>query len=707
MKPIDILKDFYGYDQFRGNQESIIDAVMNGKDTITLMPTGAGKSVCYQVPAMLLPGLTLVISPLIALMKDQVDALNAIGIPAAFLNSTQSSSEQRFISQEAISGKIKLLYVAPERIFSGGNSVLDLLDKVSLSLVAVDEAHCVSQWGHDFRPEYLKIGQLRKKFAQTPFLALTATADTLTRKDIADKLGLVDPRWFVSSFDRPNITYRIVLRNDAFQKLIEFLSHHPGDSGIIYCLSRKSVEDTAERLREHGYQALPYHAGLERDIRQRNQEQFIKDETKIMVATIAFGMGIDKSNVRFVVHMNMPQNVESYYQETGRAGRDGLPSEVLLFYSFGDSITLGRMIENSENPAHIKVMKKKLDRMVTYCQTQQCRRRFLLDYFGETQKEDCGNCDICFQKGNKLDMTIFSQMMLSAVVRLKEAFGLGYVILVLRGSQSAKVQETHKTLGVYGVGKDKSEQFWKKLGNQLVLEGYMIASDTEYPTFSLTPLAWERLKQKEKIMLSMEEGTLVTPSEQSHDKGLLEKLKNLRFSLARKFNVPPYIIFSDATLVEMATHYPTDLDTLRLINGVGQLKAEKYGDEFCRVISQYMVEHDIATPMARSIGSSQRRSSSAVKNSESEKETLELFQKGLTVDQIAGKREMAHSTIEGHLFNLAEKKLIPQQKFLKETEIAEIKAFYETQDGPFLRTIKDHFGEKYSYLQLKVAIRIS
>lgn len=707
MKPTSVLKDFFGYDHFRGNQESIIENVLSGKDTIGLMPTGAGKSVCYQVPAMLLPGLTLVISPLIALMKDQVDALNSIGIPAAFLNSTQSSSEQRFISEEVISGKLKLLYVAPERIFSGGNSVLELLESVTLSLVAVDEAHCVSQWGHDFRPEYLKLGKLRKKFEQVPFLALTATADTLTRKDIADKLKLVYPKWFISSFDRPNITYRVVLRNDAFQKLIDFLSHHPGDSGIVYCLSRKGVEDTADRLQAHGYQALPYHAGLDKDIRQRNQEQFIKDEIKIIVATVAFGMGIDKSNVRFVVHMNMPQNVESYYQETGRAGRDGLPSEVLLFYSFGDSITLGRMIENSENPAHIEVMKKKLDRMVSFCQTQRCRRRFLLEYFGETTKEDCGNCDVCFQKGNKLDMTIFSQMMLSAVVRLKEAFGLGYVILVLRGSQSIKVQDVHKNLGVYGVGKDKSDPFWKKLGNQLVQEGYLEASGKEYPTLSLTGLAWEKLKSKEKIMLSMEEETLVTPTQQAHDQGLLEKLKNLRFSLSRKFNVPPYIIFSDATLVEMASYYPTDLATLRQINGVGEMKAEKYGEDFMRVIKQYMVEHDIPTPGIRPGRSSPRRTSETLKKSDSEMETLNLFQKGLSLEQIAQERNMSPSTIEGHVFNLVEKKLIPSDCFLKEAEIAEINLFLERQEGRFLRPLKDHFGDKYSYLQLKIATKLN
>jgi len=707
MNPHTVLKDFFGYDHFRGNQESIITSVMSGKDTIALMPTGAGKSVCYQVPAMLLPGLTLVISPLIALMKDQVDALNAIGIPAAFLNSTQSSSEQRFISEEVVTGKIKLLYVAPERIFSGGNTVLELLERVTLSLVAVDEAHCVSQWGHDFRPEYLKLGRLRKKFEGAPFLALTATADTLTRKDIAEKLELLSPEWFISSFDRPNITYRVVLRNDAFQKLSDFLSHHSGDSGIVYCLSRKGVEDTAERLQAQGYQALPYHAGLDKDVRQRNQEQFIKDEIKIIVATVAFGMGIDKSNVRFVVHMNMPQNVESYYQETGRAGRDGLPSEVLLFYSFGDSITLGRMIENAENPAHIEVMKKKLDRMVTFCQTQRCRRRFLLEYFGEQTKEDCGNCDVCFQKGNKLDMTIFSQMMLSAVVRLKEAFGLGYVILVLRGSQSAKVQDAHKTLPVYGIGKDRSEAFWKKLGNQLVQEGYLEASGQEYPTLQLTALAWDKLKTKEKIMLAMEEGTLTTPTHQDHDKGLLEKLKNLRFSLSRKFNVPPYIIFSDATLVEMATYYPTDRNTLKQINGVGEMKAEKYGNDFIRVVKQYMLEHDIPSPSAKPTRAAQKRTTAPEKPSESELETLAWYQKGLSVTQIAEKRGMAFGTIESHLFNLVEKKFIACSSLLTDDEIAEIKAFSETQDGKLLRPLKDHFGEKYTYLQLKVATRLA
>jgi len=327
MEPLEILKNFYGYDAFRGNQETVIQHVLEKNDCIALMPTGAGKSVCFQVPAMVFPGLTLVISPLIALMKDQVDALNQIGIPAAFLNSTQPLSEQRFVTEEVKLGKIKLLYVAPERLFSGTRPLLPFLEKLDLSLVAVDEAHCVSQWGHDFRPEYLKIGSLRKRFPNAAFLALTATADKLTRKDIAEKLELVNPKWIISSFDRPNITYRVAIRSDAFGKLLDFLSLHPNDSGIVYCLSRRSVDETAERLRDHGYAALPYHAGLDKHIREQNQEKFIQDEVKIIVATIAFGMGIDKSNVRFVVHTNMPQNIESYYQETGRAGRDGLPRD--------------------------------------------------------------------------------------------------------------------------------------------------------------------------------------------------------------------------------------------------------------------------------------------------------------------------------------------------------------------------------------------
>lgn len=702
MKPIDVLKDFYGYHTFKGNQEAIIRTVMEGKDCIALMPTGAGKSVCYQVPAMLLPGLTLVVSPLIALMKDQVDALNSMGIPAAFLNSTQSVSEQRFVSQEVRDGKIKLLYVAPERLFAGAYPLVELLESVNLSQVAVDEAHCVSQWGHDFRPEYLRLGELRKRFPAVVFLALTATADKLTRNDIEDKLFLQYPKWFVSSFDRPNITYKVTLRSDAFPRLLQFLGQYPNESGIIYCLSRKSVEETAARLQDNGFDALPYHAGLDKAIRDNNQEKFIRDEAKIMVATIAFGMGIDKSNVRYVVHTNMPQNIESYYQETGRAGRDGLPSEALLFYSFGDSVTLGKMLEKSDNPEYVLHMKAKLDTMVRYCQTQTCRRRFLLEYFGESYPVDCGNCDVCFQKGNKADMTIYAQMMLSAVVRMGESFGMGQVILVLRGSHSAKISAGHQALSVYGIGKDKPEQFWKKLGHQLVQEGYLVSEGGGFPVYKLTPMAWNKLKKKEKILLNMEADWMVStaPAEKTHDKTLFEQLKHLRFSLAQNENVPPYVVFSDATLVELATYFPVDRENLLSINGVGVVKADRYGEDFLRLIRDYVENNGIKPVKKMGVNKPHRTQS----DSRSEKQTLEFFRRGWSIQEVADNRGLAISTVENHLVKLAEKGEVGPQEILADKEIREILAVHLKLGEPRLKPLKDHFGEKYSYFQLRMAL---
>ncbi|SHM62468.1 ATP-dependent DNA helicase RecQ [Cyclobacterium lianum] len=703
MKPLDVLKNFYGYHSFRGHQEAIIQTVLDGKDCIALMPTGAGKSVCFQVPAMILPGLTLVLSPLIALMKDQVDAMNQLGIPAAFLNSSQDISEQRYISGQVLAGHIKILYVAPEKLYGGNYPLVDMLQKVELSLVAVDEAHCVSQWGHDFRPEYLKLGQLRKSFPSTTFLALTATADRDTRKDIADRLNLQRPQWFISSFDRPNITYRISLRSDAFAKLVDFLRIRPNDSGIIYCLSRKSVEETADRLCANGFSAVPYHAGLERDVRQANQEKFIKDEIRIIVATIAFGMGIDKSNVRFVVHTNMPQNIESYYQETGRAGRDGLPGEALLFYSFGDKITLGRMIESSDNPEYVRNMKSKLDTMVRFCQTKKCRRKFLLQYFGEDYGEECGNCDICFQKGSKTDVTIYAQMLLSAVVRLDQKFGIGHVIMVLRGSQAAKVTEQQKLLSVYGIGKDKSAEFWKLLGHQLLVEGYLLQDDPLRPVLSLTSLAWEKLKKKEKFLLSMPNDDFTSGMQQTEkDDALLGQLKVLRADLARNQNVPPYIIFSDATLEEMARYYPESDHQLLKINGVGQQKLEKYGKQFLTIIRDYLRENEINKE-----GKSQSKKPVKKGISISERDTLEYFKEGLSIPQIAAKRGLAQSTIEGHIVDLAMAGEIKVSALLTnavQEEIQMVKAQLRVEK---LKPLKEHFGDKYSYFQLRLATLVA
>lgn len=696
----EVLQQYFGYSDFRGNQQAIIQSVLDKNDTIVLMPTGGGKSVCYQVPAMVLDGLTVVISPLISLMKDQVDALNSNGIPAAFLNSSQGISEQRHISSEIKAGKIKLLYIAPERLFRGAYPLVDFLKSIDLSLIAVDEAHCISQWGHDFRPEYLKVGDLRKELPDIPFIALTATADKLTRQDIAEKLFFKSPKWFVSSFDRSNITYRVTAKRQAMEKLLEFLDFHQKDSGIIYCLSRKNVEETALKLQEVGLSALPYHAGLSREEREKNQELFIKDEVKIMVATIAFGMGIDKSNVRYVVHMNMPQNIEGYYQETGRAGRDGLPSDALLFFSTGDAITLGRMLDQSENHEFSEIMQRKLDKMKDFCQSRICRRKYLLNYFGEDHPGNCGNCDSCFQKGNLQDMTIPSQMLLSSIVRLGESFGLGYVILVLRGSKSSKVQDTHQTLSVYGIGKDRPEEFWKRLGDKLLQEGYLAEAGTQFPTLKLTTFAWEKLKSKEKILLPMEEVSLpVSAIKAAHNEALLDDLKRMRFQIAQKQSVPPYVVFADSSLVEMATYFPIDDVSFLTISGVGRVKANSYGEDFMKVIRKFVKENNIE-PI-------QKRTSlkpKSTKDNQSENLTYKLFQEGKNIYQIAQERNMSPNTVEEHLSNLVRKGVVDPEVFLSKDDVLNIRLVYRRQDSNFLKPLKEHFGDRYSYFQLKVAL---
>jgi ATP-dependent DNA helicase RecQ len=696
----EVLQQYFGYSDFRGNQQAIIQSVLDKNDTIVLMPTGGGKSVCYQVPAMVLDGLTVVISPLISLMKDQVDALNSNGIPAAFLNSSQGMSEQRHISSEIQAGKIKLLYIAPERLFRGAYPLVDFLKSINLSLIAVDEAHCISQWGHDFRPEYLKVGDLRKELPEIPFIALTATADKLTRQDIAEKLFFKSPKWFVSSFDRSNITYRVTAKRQAMEKLLEFLDFHQKDSGIIYCLSRKNVEETALKLQEAGLSALPYHAGLSREDREKNQELFIKDEVKIMVATIAFGMGIDKSNVRYVVHMNMPQNIEGYYQETGRAGRDGLPSDALLFFSTGDAITLGRMLEQSENHEFTEIMQRKLDKMKDFCQSRICRRKYLLNYFGENHAGNCGNCDICFQKGNLQDMTIPAQMLLSSVVRLGESFGLGYIILVLRGSKSSKVQDSHQGLSVYGIGKDRPEDFWKRLGDKLQQEGYLAEVGTQFPTLKLTTFAWEKLKSKEKILLPMEEVSLpVSPTKATHNEALLDDLKRIRFQIAQKQNVPPYVVFADSSLVEMATYFPIDDTSFLTISGVGRVKANSYGEDFMKVIRKFVKENNIDPIQKRNYSKPK-----STKDNQSENLTYKLFQEGKNIYQIAQERNMSPNTVEEHLSNLVRKGNVEAEVFLPKDDILNIRLAYRRLDTKFLKPLKEHFGDRFSYFQLKVAL---
>ncbi|MEQ1643467.1 MAG: DNA helicase RecQ, partial [Pyrinomonadaceae bacterium] len=481
----EILKHRFGYDSFRMNQEAVIEAVLDKKDCVVLMPTGGGKSLCYQIPALMLDGLTVVISPLIALMKDQVDALRANGVEAAFLNSTQTAAEQIPIFRDIRIGKLKLLYVAPERLSQGGDEFLDFLTQIDISLFAVDEAHCISSWGHDFRPEYLRLATLKREFPQIPVIALTATADKLVRKDIFERLNIPDAELFISSFNRPNIFYAVEPKRNSYSQLLGYLEKCKDESGIIYCLSRASVDSLAADLRDEGFSALAYHAGLDKATREKHQESFLKDDTKIVVATIAFGMGIDKSNVRFVVHMDLPKNVESYYQETGRAGRDGLASDALLFFSWADVLKLKKFAEVEGNREQTEIMLKKLDQMGQFGDLRSCRRKFLLKYFSEDLAENCGNCDNCTTVFEKFDGTIIAQKALSAVYRTGQRFGIAYLVDFLRGSESMKIRDEHKNLKTYGVGADITKDHWFDYFKDLIAQGFLVQNDGQFPTIAL------------------------------------------------------------------------------------------------------------------------------------------------------------------------------------------------------------------------------
>ena len=600
MDPLYVLEHRFGYPAFRHNQEAIINQVLSGNDAVVLMPTGGGKSLCYQVPALCLPGVTIVVSPLIALMKDQVDALKVNGIAAEFLNSSQPYAEQQYIMQQLRKNELKLLYVAPERLLGNEAGFIHFLKTIQLSLIAIDEAHCISQWGHDFRPEYLILGQLKKAFPSTPLIALTATADDLTKKDIIEKLSLTDFKLFENSFNRPNIYYYIRPKRNYFDELVKYLHTHKNDSGIIYCLSRTGTESLAEKLQRAGFVAAAYHAGLERNIREQRQEDFLKDDIKIMVATIAFGMGIDKSNVRFVVHADLPKNIEGYYQETGRAGRDGLQSEAVLFYSAGDVIKLKKFAEVEGNAAQTKVMLQKLEKMATLCEIKTCRRQYLLQYFGEKASGECGSCDICLNRPQLTDVTIPAQKILSTVVRTKERFGVLYIADILRGSNNEKIWAEHKLLSVFGVGKDLSKETWIHYIREMLQRGYLVQNPDQYNALQLTEKSKPVLYNGEKMMLT-KPAEMVMAREQEvfqklpYEKPLFELLKQFRNTIARHENKPAYIIFSDATLMDLATYLPLTYKDLPKISGFGEVKIEKYGTPFLEAIQEYCIREKIAT----------------------------------------------------------------------------------------------------------------
>lgn len=597
--PLEILERVFGYTSFRGSQADIINHVIGGNSCCVLMPTGSGKSLCYQIPALCMRGVGIVISPLIALMDDQVSALQELGVRAASIHSGMDRNAVQSVYESLRNGTLDLLYVAPERLMT--DDFMNLLTHVSIALFAIDEAHCISQWGHDFRPEYRQLFTLRERFPDIPCIAVTATADDPTRKDIMDKLSL--PRIFTAGFDRPNIRYMVGTKSNSSRQLLDFLKTRSMDeSGIVYCLSRKKVEETAKFLNDNGYKARPYHAGLDADIRSRNQNAFLKEEGMIMVATIAFGMGINKPDVRFVAHLDLPKNIEAYYQETGRAGRDGLPAVAWMVYGMQDVVLQRQMIENSDMPEEQKrIVRHKLNALLNYCETIRCRRQVLLNYFGDEQRA-CGNCDICLNPPKTIDGTIAAQKAISCVYRTGQMFGAQYVIDVLLGKEDERIQKFgHDKISTFGIGTEYDRVAWQGIIRQLVSQNLLAVDMGHHSELIITEQGAEFLKNKRTINLRLEEKPPRTREKLAEkaaiadaalssesDREILQALKYLRLSIAREHNLPPYVIFHDKTLIDMVMIKPTTLDQLAMVHGVGQSKLQKYGKEFLKVIADFL-----------------------------------------------------------------------------------------------------------------------
>ena len=680
-----LLKTHFGYDSFRPNQLEIIQHVLSGKDTLAIMPTGGGKSLCYQLPALAQQGVAIVISPLIALMKDQVDALQSNGVSAAFYNSTQDQQTQEGILESLMAGTLKLLYVAPESIWG----IANYLQKSIISLIAVDEAHCISSWGHDFRPAYTQLKRLKLEFPEAPIIALTATADKATQQDIVKQLAVPHATKFISSFDRPNLYLDVRPGQQRLQQIFKFLGPRGLQSGIIYCLSRKNTETLAAKLKAKGYDAKAYHAGLSPELRTSIQEDFVNDTTPIIVATVAFGMGIDKSNVRWVIHYNMPKNVEGYYQEIGRGGRDGLKAHALLFYSYADVMQLRKFAQGTQTQ---EIQIAKLERMQQFAEALSCRRKALLNYFGEFITQDCGNCDICKNPPTYFNGTLIAQKICSAVVRLQEKEAIGLVIDVLRGSNNQQVFEKgYQHIKTFGAAKDISwrdlQQYCIQLLNQGVLEIWF----HEGGRLLLTELAKQILFQGKQIKLATlaQEDTKVKPVKErlpSKGKELFEKLRMLRSVFAKDMGVPAYVIFSDASLKDMEQKKPTTMEGFSNISGVGKAKLEKYAAAFIKVIAKHQ---DVK----------------AIKTTTHQK-SYYLFEEGLSPSQIASKRGITEDTVYTHLIKIDELGTpVDLDQFIESTEILKIQRAKKILENPeSLKTYFEYFEHKIPYYKIKLAL---
>ncbi|MEN5041057.1 DNA helicase RecQ [Stenotrophomonas sp. TWI700] len=592
----DLLSRIFGYDEFRGPQQAIVEHVAAGNDALVLMPTGGGKSLCYQVPSLLRDGTGIVISPLIALMQDQVEALRQLGVRAEYLNSTLDGDTAARVERELLAGELDMLYVAPERLLTG--RFLSLLSRSRIALFAIDEAHCVSQWGHDFRPEYRQLTVLHERWPDVPRIALTATADPPTQREIAERLDLTNAQHFVSSFDRPNIRYTVVQKDNAKRQLLDFLKVHRQEAGIVYCMSRRKVEETAEFLCKEGLNALPYHAGLPAEVRAANQRRFLREDGIVMCATIAFGMGIDKPDVRFVAHTDLPKSMEGYYQETGRAGRDGEPAEAWLCYGLGDVVLLKQMIEQSEAGEDRKTLERsKLDHLLGYCESMQCRRQVLLAGFGETYPQPCGNCDNCLLPPDAWDASVAAQKALSCVYRSGQRFGVGHLIDILRGGDNEKVRQFgHTELSTYGIGKDLDARTWRSVFRQLVASSLLEVDSSAYGGLRLTDGSREVLKGQRKVMMRRETPKAARERDRSgqrtglsvlpQDLALFNALRGLRAELAREQNVPAFVIFHDSTLRNIAEQRPTSVDALGRVGGIGGTKLARYGDRLVEIVRE-------------------------------------------------------------------------------------------------------------------------
>ncbi|MFV8369453.1 DNA helicase RecQ [Flavobacterium sp. LB2R40] len=686
------LKENFGFEKFRPNQKDIINCVLSGQDTLAIMPTGGGKSICFQLPALIFPGITIVISPLIALMKDQVDGLKANGIEACYINSSQTEEERQFYIENLKSNIIKLVYIAPESL-----SFLDnLFNSLTISLIAIDEAHCISTWGHDFRPAYTNLGYLKNRFPSTPILALTATADKATRKDISQQLNLRNPKVFVASFDRKNISLEVRPALDRVKQIIDFIQEKPNESGIVYCLSRKTTEELADKLQKSGISAKAYHAGLDTKIRSNTQDQFINDDCKVVCATIAFGMGIDKSNVRWVIHYNLPKNIEGYYQEIGRAGRDGLPSQTVLFESYGDVIQLQKFASQGLNA---ELQLAKLERMKQYADALSCRRKILLSYFGELVTENCGNCDICKNPPLFFDGTVIAQKALSAVIRLQETEPLPVIIDFLRGSKNAYIYEKeYQNLKTYGVGVDLSWYDWNQYLIQLINLGYCEIAFHQQNKIRLTAFAKKVLFEGEKVQLTTVQKINIQKQEVKETKSksvtnsLFEILRKLRYEISKDESVPAYVIFSDTALRQMETERPMSDTELLAIDGVGKAKMEKYGTVFIKAIIDFNTSKVVRKK----------------KEATTYKETLELYKNGLSVDEIAQKRKLGLSTIMSHLAKLyVDGAEIDLNSFVSKEEVVQIAEAQVKLESPnTLKPYFDYFEEKIDYVKIRLALAI-